>query len=181
MHKKNVLVPVVNGIEEIEAVTIIDVLRRAGVGVRVSSIGEREVVSANGVKLVADSLFADEVLENFDGIILPGGTDGAKSFAAHAGVIKAIKDFNDQKLLVAAICASPGLALASAGILANKRATGYPSLKDKIPHYVDEPVVIDENIVTSQGPATALRFALKLAEILAGETVAREVKAGMLA
>lgn len=181
MHKKNILVPIASGIEELEAVTIIDVLRRAGVGVRVSSIEEREVTGANGVKLVADSAFIDEVLEDYDGIALPGGTEGARRFFVHAALTDAIKRFRDQQQLVAAICASPAIVLAGIGVLDGKKATGYPSFKQHIPHYVDEPVVVDGNLVTSQGPGTALRFALKLAEILAGESVAREVKAGMLA
>jgi 4-methyl-5(b-hydroxyethyl)-thiazole monophosphate biosynthesis len=181
MHKKNVLVPIANGIEEIEAVTIIDVLRRAGVGVRVTSIEDREITAANGVKLVADSSFVDEVLEDYDGIILPGGTDGAKRFFAHTALTDAIKKYHQQKMLVGAICASPAVVLAGIGLLAGKKATCYPSFKQNLPNYVDEPVVVDGSIVTSQGPGTAFCFALKLAEILAGEGIAREVKAGMLA
>lgn len=181
MNKKNILVPIANGIEEVEAVTIIDVLRRAGISVRVSTIEEREITGANGIKLVADSDFIDEVLEDYDGIVLPGGTEGAKRFFAHAALLKAIKRFNQQGDLVAAICASPALVLSAIGLLDNKKATSYPSFKQKIPHFIDEKVVVDGHIVTSQGPGTALPFALKLAEILAGEKISREVKAGMLA
>jgi 4-methyl-5(b-hydroxyethyl)-thiazole monophosphate biosynthesis len=181
MHKKNVLVPIANGIEEIEAVTIIDVLRRAGIGVRVTSIEDREIIAANGVKIVADSAFIDEVLEDYDAIILPGGTEGAKRFFAHTALTEAIKNFAQKQLLVAAICASPGIVLGGIGVLDNKKATGYPSFKKNIPHYVDDKVVVDGNIITSQGPGTAVAFALQLAEILAGARVAHEVKTGMLA
>lgn len=181
MQEKNVLVVIADGIEELEAVTIIDVLRRANVGVRVSSIEDREVTGANDVKIVADSVFRDEAVEDYDGIILPGGTEGAKCFAAYGPLTDALTNFAKQNNLVAAICASPGMVLAGLGILANKKATGYPSFKQHIPNYVNDPVVVDGNIVTSQGPGTALPFALKLAEILMGKKTADEVKAGMLA
>lgn len=88
---KNVLVPVANGIEELEAVTIIDVLRRAGIAVRVTSIDGREITGANGVKIVADSQFSDEVADNYDAIVLPGGSEGAERFAAHSGLTDALK------------------------------------------------------------------------------------------
>lgn len=181
MHKKTALIPVATGVEELETVTIIDVLRRAGIGVRVTSIEERTIIAANGVKLVADSDFIDEVVEDYDAIIVPGGTEGAKRFSAHPGLTAAIKQFADKGLLVAAICASPGIVFGGIGILDDRKATGYPSFKQKIPNYVDEPVVVDKNIVTSQGPGTALRFALTLVEILAGAQAAHEVRMGMLA
>jgi 4-methyl-5(b-hydroxyethyl)-thiazole monophosphate biosynthesis len=181
MNKKNVLVPIANGIEELEAVTIIDVLRRAGVSVRVSSIEDREIIAANGVKIVADSRFMDEVIEDYDALILPGGSEGAKRFFAYQSLIDALKRFHQKKMMIAAICASPAVVLAGIGLLDNKKATGYPSFRQKIPNYVDEKVVIDGNIITSQGPGTALPFALKLAQILVDEKTAKEVKSGMLA
>lgn len=178
---KNILVPVVSGIEELEAVTIIDTLRRAGQAVRVTSLEEREVNGANGIKILADSLYIDEVIEDYDAIILPGGTEGARLFAAHGPLVKALKTFAKDGKLVAAICASPALVLAPNGILDDKKATCYPSFKDKLKNYVDQKVVEDDNIVTSQGPGTALHFALALAKRLAGQKVADEVKNGMLA
>lgn len=178
---KNVLVPVAHGIEELEAVTIIDVLRRAGVLVRVCSVDDREIVCANGVKLIADSQFSDERIDQYDALVLPGGTEGAKRFAAHCELGQAIKQFVADNHLVAAICASPGLVLASLGVLDNKKATGYPSFKQHIKNYVNEPVVIDGAIITSQGPGTALRFALTVAEALAGKEAAEQVRNGMLA
>lgn len=181
MLNKNVLVPIANGIEEIEAVTIIDVLRRAELAVRVTSIEERQITGANGIKLVADSDFLDEVLEDYDAIVLPGGTEGAKRFAAHGGLGYAIKSFHDNENIIAAICASPALVLAPIGVLDLKKATCYPFFKDHIPNYVDEVVVVDGHVVTSQGPGTAMNFALRLAEILAGQKIASSVKAAMLA
>lgn len=181
MLKKNVLVPIANGIEEIEATTIIDVLRRAGLTVRVSSIEDREVTGANGIKIVADSDFIDEVLEDYDAIVLPGGTEGAERFVAYPALRDALKNFNRRQNMVAAICASPALVLAKLGLLDGKKATCYPSFKQHINNFVNEKVVVDAHVVTSQGPGTALSFAFKLAEILAGSKVANEVKEGMLA
>jgi 4-methyl-5(b-hydroxyethyl)-thiazole monophosphate biosynthesis len=181
MLSKNILVPIARGIEEIETVTIIDVLRRAGISVRVSSIEEREVIGAHGIKIVADSDFSDEAIEDYDGIVLPGGSEGAKRFAECTPLITAIKKLNADKELIAALCASPAVVLTKAGVLNNKKATGYPSFKNQIKNYVDEKVVIDGNIVTSQGPGTAMVFALRLVEILADKKTASEVKAQMLA
>ncbi len=181
MFSKNVIVVIADGIEELEAVSIIDVLRRAQVGVRVSSIEDREITGANGIKIMADSIYVDEAIEDYDGIILPGGTNGARLFAAYSPLLKDIKDFVKDNKLVAAICASPALVLAKTGILDNKNATCYPQFKDKLAKFVDEKVVEDGNIITSQGPGTALAFALRLAHKLAGEKVALEVKTGMLA
>lgn len=180
MLKKNVLVPIANGVEEIEAVTIIDVLRRAGLEVRVSSIEEREITGANGIKIVADSDFIDEVLGDYDAIVLPGGTEGAQRFLAFVALNDALKRFLKAGNLVGAICASPAVVLAGLGLLDGKKATAYPSFKHMIKNYVDERVVVDGNIITSQGPGTALAFALKIAEILVGEKQASAVRAGML-
>jgi 4-methyl-5(b-hydroxyethyl)-thiazole monophosphate biosynthesis len=180
MLKKNVLVPIATGIEEIEAVTIIDVLRRAGISVRVATIEEREVTGANGIKIVADSDFIDEVLEDYDAIVLPGGSEGAKRFSAHGGLCDALETFNHNENLIAAICASPAVVFAPLGFLDKKKATGYPSLASAVKHYQNEKVVVDGNIVTSQGPGTAMPFALKLVEILAGAKMANDVRTAML-
>jgi protein deglycase len=181
MINKNILVTIANGIEELEAVTIIDVLRRASLVVRVTSIQDREITGANGIKIVADSIFMDEIIEDYDAIVLPGGTDGAKKFAAHAPLCDAIKKFHSNNNLVAAICASPALVLSKIGILDDKKATCYPALKEHIRNYVDQEVVQDKNIITSQGPGTALKFSFQLVKILAGEQIANDVKNGMLA
>lgn len=180
MLNKNVLVAIATGIEELECISIIDVLRRAGVGVRVSSIEEREITSAHGLKIVADSQFIDEVVEDYDGIILPGGTQGAERFFEYSPLTQALESFAKGGLLVAAICASPALVLAPLGILDNKKATCYPSFKSKLKHYSNDAVVVDGNVVTSQGPGTALAFAFKLAEILIGPEKAKSVKSDML-
>jgi 4-methyl-5(b-hydroxyethyl)-thiazole monophosphate biosynthesis len=181
MLSKNILVPVANGIEELECVTIIDVLRRAGLAVRVSSIENREITGANGIKIIADSEFIDEVIEDYDAIILPGGTEGAEHFYDYTPLVQALTSFASTNKLIGAICASPALVLARAGLLDSKRATCYPALKAKLKHYSTDAVIVDGNIITSQGPGTALTFALKLAEILAGAKIAQDIKAAMLA
>lgn len=181
MLNKNVLVPIATGVEELECITIIDVLRRAGVGVRVCSIEEREVVGAHGIKIIADSLFLDEVVEDYDAIVLPGGTAGAERFYDYTSLIQALTSFVKTGQLVGAICASPALVLARAGLLDDVKATCYPEYKSKLKHFSNEKVILDANIITSQGPGTALAFALRLAEILAGPKKAQEVKTAMLA
>ena len=180
MLNKSVLVPISSGIEEVEAVTIIDVLRRALLNVRVSTIEEREISGANGIKLVADSAFIDEALEDYDAIVLPGGTEGAERFSAFAPLTDALKSFADSGQLVGAICASPALVLSKIGLLDNKRATSYPSFKQHIKNYVDERVVVDGQIVTSQGPGTAFLFALRLVSLLVNDKAADDVAKGML-
>jgi 4-methyl-5(b-hydroxyethyl)-thiazole monophosphate biosynthesis len=180
MNKANVLVAVANGTEELEAITIIDVLRRADMSVRVSSIMGRQITGALGTKIVADSDFTDEVLSDYDAIILPGGTEGAQNFAEYSLLIDELKTFFKEGKLIAAICASPALVFADHGLLDQKKATCYPALKSHIKHYLDQPVVIDGQVVTAQGPGSAMQFALTLVEILAGSTMLKEVKAGML-
>jgi len=177
---KNILVPVADGIEELEAITIIDILRRAGVHTRVSSIGEKMVIAANEVKITADSKFSDENIDDFYGIVLPGGTRGAENFSKNINLTDALKKFAKNQKLVAAICASPALVLEKCGILEGKKATCYPYFKDKIKNFVDDPVVVDGNIVTSQGPGTALLFALKLVEILTDIETATKIRKDIL-
>lgn len=181
MLEKNILLAVANGIEELEAVTIIDVLRRANVGVRIASIEEREICGANGIKIIADSEFSDEVIENYDAIVLPGGSEGAKRFQNYPPLINALKGFMQKGQLIAAICASPALVFAHHGLLDSKKATCYPSFRDQIKNFVNERLVIDHNVVTSQGPGTALLFALSLARLLSDEKTANAVKNSMLA
>ncbi len=180
MKKAIVLVAVAQGTEELEAVTIIDVLRRADISVRVSSIMERQITGALGTKIVADSDFTDEVLADYDAIILPGGTEGAKNFADYTLLIDELKNFFKEGKLIAAICASPALVLADHGLLDHKQATCYPALKSHIKHFVDQAVVVDGQVVTGQGPGSAMEFALTLVGILAGKPMLKEVKSGML-
>lgn len=174
---KKVLVPIAEGTEEIEAVCIIDVLRRAGADVVVASVGEKTVTCSRGVKIVADKLLADCKAESFDIIALPGGIPGAEN----------LRDSNDlTELLIqqagaggffGAICASPAVVLQPHGLLENRQATSHPGFADQLaPNAsIESRVVVDGNCITSRGPGTAIEFALKLVEILYGTENAKAV------
>ena len=179
---KKVLVPIADGTEELEAVTLIDVLRRADISVTVASVAEQQITASRGVKIVADCLITDCVDETFDLVVLPGGIPGAENLRDSRPLEQILKRQADEKRMIGAICASPAVVLASHGLVKNKRATCYPSFVDQLSgaENVQEAVVVDGLCVTSQGPGTALPFALKLVELLAGEKVSKDVAAAML-
>ena len=184
---KKVLVPIANGTEEIEAVCIIDTLRRAGAEVTVASVETQNVASlqvtaSRGVRLVADAKIADCVNEMYDCIALPGGMPGAEHLRDSEPLIKLLKQQKQSGRLYGAICAAPAVALHPHGLLDKTRATCFPGMRDELdPAYTsDERVVVDHNCVTSQGPGTAIAFALKLVELLFGAGKARQVADGML-
>ena len=178
----NVLVPVAHGSESLETVTIVNTMRRAGLQVTIASIeDERHVEGTRGIALLADTLYWDVAARDFDAIILPGGELGAAAFAAHVGLMDKIKQQRMAHRWYGGICAAPALALAPHELLDGKKATCYPAFRDRLIHYVDQPVVVDGHCITSQGPATALAFGVKLVELLAGPVQAREVATAMLA
>jgi 4-methyl-5(b-hydroxyethyl)-thiazole monophosphate biosynthesis len=159
------IVPLAEGFEEIEAVAIIDVLRRANIKVDVVGVEDEIVEGRNGIKILCDKIISDVKPEEYDGIILPGGNPGYKNLENNQQVINFIKYFNSKGKLIAAICAAPTI-LESIGILEGKKATCFPKMKDKIRNYVDEKVVVDGNIITSQGPGTAIEFALEIVKLI---------------
>lgn len=179
---KRALVPIADGSEEIEAVCIIDTLRRAGAEVTVASVGQLQVTASRGVKLVADTLIADCTGQTYDCIALPGGMPGAEHLRDSAPLIDLLKKQKQAGRLYAAICAAPTVVLRPHGLIDRVRATCFPALQGKLdPAYVsNERVVVDGNCVTSQGPATAIEFALTLVELLLGPAKAREVGSAML-
>jgi 4-methyl-5(b-hydroxyethyl)-thiazole monophosphate biosynthesis len=140
---------------------VIDVLRRANIKVDVVGIEDEIVAGRNGVKILCDKIITDVEPEDYDGIVLPGGNPGYKNLENNQNVINFIKTFNNRGKLIAAICASPTI-LEKIGVLEGKKATCYPSMKDKIKNFVDEKVVVDKNVITSQGPGTAIDFALEI-------------------
>jgi len=170
------------GFEEIEAVTPADVLRRAGVEVELVGLEAEEVTGAHGVTFKMDRVLGRN--EEADAIILPGGLPGAEHLAASERLADILTAQAKRGGIVAAICASPAYVLAKHGLLKGRRATCYPSCRGRLggdTTYVDEPVVkSDNNIITSQGPGTALAFALALARELAGPAKADELARGML-
>jgi len=172
-----------DGFEEIEALTCVDVLRRAGVPVTTVSINPTvEVTGAHGVTVHADSLFADNDYADALWLILPGGIPGAPNLAAHAGVCDALTAHDERGGKVAAICASPAMVLGMLGILEGRDAVCYPGLEDTVEgvRWGDQPVAVDGNVVTGNGPAAASAFALTIVTETAGREAALKVAAGML-
>jgi 4-methyl-5(b-hydroxyethyl)-thiazole monophosphate biosynthesis len=167
------LVILAEGFEEIEAVTIIDVLRRGEVEVITASLANRQVRGSHQLLLESDALLEELNPAEFDALILPGGP-AAKTLREHPQALATIRGFSERGKLVAAICAGP-TALEAAGALRGKRATAYPGNALPSAVFVEQPVVEDENVVTSRGPATSMAFALKLLERLAGTEVARSI------
>ena len=178
---KKVLVAIADGIEELEAVTIIDVLRRAKADVTVASVGNKQVTASRGVNLVADAVITDCVGNTYDLITLPGGMPGAEHLRDSKELIDLLKAQAASGRLYAAICASPAVILKPHGLLKGKKATCYPSLLSELDNPEQEKVVVDANCITSQGPATALEFALKLVELLFDKQKSNEVAKAMLA
>ncbi|MBB3060602.1 DJ-1 family glyoxalase III [Microbulbifer rhizosphaerae] len=175
-----VLVPIAEGSEEIEAVTIIDVLRRAGAEVTVASVmPEKHIRASRGVHIEADRLFRDLPEADWDLIALPGGAPGAEHFHDCEALILLVEEQLNSGRLLGAICASPAVALGRHGLLKNYRATCHSGFRDELQKQAksvsDEPVVCDRNLITSQAPGTAMAFALQLVSSLFGEEKAREV------
>jgi 4-methyl-5(b-hydroxyethyl)-thiazole monophosphate biosynthesis len=176
--KKRALVIIAEGFEEIEAITPVDVLRRAEVDVTVAGLGASSITGAHGVIIKTDIVLDDcDFLP--DAVIFPGGLPGAENLASSVKVKNVVLKMSSEGRLIAAICASPALVLAPTGVLSGRTATCYPGLEKNFSpdvKFVKEKVVQDGNIITSRGPATALAFALKIAENLVGKA-----KADMLA
>ena len=182
MDRKSALLVLANGFEEIEAIAVFDILERAGVKVTVSGLSEKEVISARKMHILT-GVTLSQIDSKFDAIILPGGGEGAKNLSRSKELIDLIKDMHKGNKIIAAICASPAVVLAPAGILSGKKVTCYPDMKSSLPQDVlfeDKDVVVDGNIVTSKGPGTAIAFGIKLAEILIGKITASSVKSKML-
>lgn len=179
---KNIAVHLANGFEETEAITIIDLLRRAGLNVQTVSVtGEELVTGSHNIPVMTDVLFEDIDYNNIDMIILPGGMPGAKKLDAHNGLRNQILSFHNQNKPLGAICAAP-MVFGHLDILKGKMATCYPGFEKELigarVHY--EAVVIDQHIITSRGVGTAIQFALKTVELLAGKEKADQIAASIL-
>jgi len=176
------LVPIANGSEEMEAVIIIDTLRRAEWDVTVAGLTEGVIEASRGVKLVPDTTWDQINPSDFDIILLPGGFGGTEALMAHAGVQQTLRDFNAKGKWIGSICAA-ALALNEAGVLEGRRFTCYPGVEKKLPtdvQPVNEPVVVDSHLITSQGPGTAFEFALKVIAECGSPNKSSEVRAGLL-
>ncbi|MCF0201856.1 MAG: DJ-1/PfpI family protein [Bacteroidaceae bacterium] len=171
-----------NGFEDVEALIPLDVLRRAGKDVVTVSLNEtKEVESAHGVTIIADTLFADNDYEGAELLFLPGGMPGATNLANHKGLCEVLVKQNDKGGRIAAICASPAVVLSGLGVLKGKQATCYPGFEGMLADatYTGELFVTDGNITTGEGPAAAFPFAYELATLVAGKDVSDQLAEGM--
>ncbi|MFC1452287.1 DJ-1 family glyoxalase III [Verrucomicrobiota bacterium] len=186
-----VLLPLADGAEEMEAVIIIDVLRRARWEVVSASVKDASgrdsdperlhVACSRGVRLIADSCWGELDIDSFDLLILPGGSEGTDALCADNRVLRAARFFAESQRLVAAVCAAP-LVLQAAGVLRGRKATCHPAVRDRMadPEISDDRVVVDGNIVTSQGPGTAMEFALAVIRLVEGPAAAETVASGLV-
>ncbi len=166
-----------DGFEEIEGLTVVDILRRAGVEVTMTSImGRKEIHGAHQITVLADMLYEEVDFEHLDGVVLPGGMPGTTNLGAHDGVRKQITAFAAEGKLVAAICAAPSV-LGENGILKGKKAACYPGFEEKLlgAEVVLEEVAEDGNVITSRGMGTAIPFALALTAYLVDAKKAQEL------
>ena len=178
---KTVLVLFATGSEELETVTIVNILRRAGVDVTLAGLSAGELVGSRGISLVPDTTLDDVLHQQFDMMVLPGGQPGTNHLKADARVLERVRQMAQQEKYIAAICAAP-MVLAQAGLLTGKQATCYPTCLDA---YSDirvqsSAIVEDGKIITSRGPGTAMDFALILLERLSGAAKRQEVEAGLV-
>ncbi len=174
-----VLVPLADGLEEIEAVTVIDLLRRASIEVVTASLREVLVTGSHGITIHADELLDDVLDQDFDMVVLPGGMPGADRLQRDERILALLRRCNEHGRLIAAICAAPAV-LARAGVLDGRTATSFPGFLDPLAapgiEISDQPVVSDGHVVTSRGPGTAMDFALVLVERLKGRAARDQVE-----
>lgn len=177
-----VLVPLAQGCEELEAVTIIDLLRRAGITVVTAGLDAEPVRGSRGTRLLPDTTLDEALEHDYDMVVLPGGQPGADNLNNDARVRELLKKMANSGKFTAAICAAPAV-LANAGLLTGKHATAFPGTLEKLGltgiTLIDQPVVKDGKVITSQGPGTAMDFALELIETLVGKTKRDQVEAGL--
>ncbi len=178
---KSALVLFAEGSEELEAVTMINILRRAGVAVTLAGLTPGALRGSRSITIVPDTTLDAVLHDEFDMIILPGGQPGTRHLQTDARVIKIVRQMSHQGKYVAAICAAPSV-LAIAGLLDGKRATCYPTSLDGFAevHVQTAAIVEDDHLITSRGPGTAMDFALFLVEKLAGSAKRHEVEAGLV-
>ena len=178
-----VLVPLAQGCEELEAVTIIDLLRRAGIEVISAGLDTGSITASRGVTLIPDTDLESALKGDYDMIVLPGGLPGADHLDNDERIRSILKKMANDNKYTAAICAAPKV-LANAGVLAGKTVASYPGLLDKLglsdTTLSNEAVVRDGKVITSRSPGTAIDFALELIEVLSGEEKRHEVETALV-
>lgn len=177
-----VLLPLAEGFEELEAITVIDVLRRGGVEVVVAALGEATVVKgAHGVDVTADARLADVAEEEYAAIVLPGGGLGTENLRRSELLVRRLRRQREENRLLAAICAAPTVLVAAGVLDPETHVTCYPSCQSELDRpWAPAPVVEDGLVITGQAPGSALLFALVVLKTLAGEPVAAKVADGMV-
>lgn len=177
-----VLIPLAEGCEELEAVTVIDLLRRAGIEVVCAGLDDGPVTASRGVVLVPDTTLDAVMYETFDMVVLPGGGPGAERLGKDGRILDLLQRMAADGQFTAAICAAPKV-LAKAGLLQGRMATSYPGALESVggggARLSDEPVVCDGKVITSRGPGTAMDFALTLIETLVGKAQRDSVEAAL--
>ena len=179
---KRAVILFAEGYETVEALLVVDLLRRGGVEVTMASITEDEFVrSSHGVNVEMDAVLGEVDVLDYDAIILPGGMPGTNYLRDHEGLAELLKKQYEAGKWVAAICAAPSV-FGGLGFLKDRKATSYPGCLDGIPvgEYTEEPVAVDGNVVTSRGVGTAIAFALKLIEVLISKEKADEIAASIV-
>jgi 4-methyl-5(b-hydroxyethyl)-thiazole monophosphate biosynthesis len=176
-----ILIPLAEGFEEIEAVTNIDVLRRAGLDVITAGIGSKNIEGDHGIKVEADTVISEIDTADLDAVVLPGGMPGAANLRDSNELRNIIKKLNEENKLCAAVCAAP-IVLEAAGILDGKKATSYPGFDKDMPscNYQEDRVVIDGNLITGRGPGVAMEFVMTIVEYLLDEETKEELQKSML-
>ena len=179
---KKALIAIADGSEDLETVTMIDVLRRAEIEVTVASVQELKVTCSRGTKLEADTTIGHCLNNQYDLVAIPGGLPGADNLRQSGKLKELLLKQRDSNRYHAAICAAPALVFKPHGLLESKKATCYPAFSEKLENSFSDSstVIVDGFCVTSQGPGTALDFSLKLVELLVGKEKAQEIAEAML-
>lgn len=182
-YSMKILMPLADGFEEIEALTVVDILRRAAIDVTVAGLRKGTVEGAHKIVVQPDAVLDKIDIKDFDGIVLPGGYPGYVNLGKDERVMNMFREMDRSGKYVAAICCTP-YTLVKGGLLQGRKVTVSPSGKKEVAatgQYCEDRVVVDGNLITSQSPGTAMEFALKLVEVLAGEEAMKKVKAQTLA
>lgn len=180
--EKRILVPIADGTEMVEALSIVDVFRRAGAVVDLASVGDLVTTSSHNVKISADVLIQDCIDRSYDLIALPGGIPGAENLRNSSTLIEILQKHTKAEKLYGAICAAPSVVLQHHGLLEGRKATGHPLFVADLSDRADpaEKVVVDDNCITSRGAGTAIVFSLELLGLVMGEEKKQEVANGMV-
>lgn len=179
MGMEKTLIFMSNGCEEVEALTVVDLLRRADIGITMVSLEEGLMVTgSHGIEMKADCMYSEADFDGSDMIILPGGLKGTQNLMEHEDLNKRIVEFNEKGKMLAAICAAPTV-LAKDGILMDKSGTCYPGMADKmrpgVKEYKEDSVVVDKNVITSRGMGTAIDFSAAIIEHYKGSEAAKSM------